>query len=312
MVDSNKTIAICIPTYLRPQLLVSCLRSIEQIKVPEDHRIIIIVVDNDTEKSARNIFKQVTGDFPHACYYCVEPERGLSMVRNRLIETAIQNQADYIAFIDDDELAHRDWLQNMLLVMNKHAADIVAGPALPVLDGKIPDNFQPSGKYPTGSTPRHIATSNVMFNIRLAKDLGLRFDPYFNFSGGEDFDFFDRARDQGASAVWASDAPVFEIVTEERSSRQYLMYRHFSGGINAVMRHKRRTSSLSAWLHLLPKAIGKMIDAFFCLVLSLITFNNKYLEKAIIRFSNGLGYLCGLFNIVVERYRYSNPEKPSL
>jgi hypothetical protein len=47
---------------------------------------------------------------------------------------------------------------------------------------------------------------------------GLRFDPRFNLTSGEDTDFFIRAWERGASII-ASDRPVvFEEVVAERCS----------------------------------------------------------------------------------------------
>ena len=48
-------IAICVATYKRPELLINCIKSIMQLEAPEEYKVIVIVVDNDNDGTARDI-----------------------------------------------------------------------------------------------------------------------------------------------------------------------------------------------------------------------------------------------------------------
>jgi succinoglycan biosynthesis protein ExoM len=304
MSSNKKIVAICVATYKRPELLSNCLVSIEQIAIPNDFVPIIIVVDNDKDRSGEKRFNKTTENFSIKSYYYVEPDRGISSARNCLLEKALAHKADYIAFVDDDELTHKQWLVNMINGLVTYKSDIVAGPVVPIKDTVAPDTSIVDTKRPPGSTPRNIPAGNVLFSERLININGLRFDRYFDFIGCEDFDFFDRAIKKNMKSVWINDAIIFETILPERETRKYLIYRHFTGGINVVMRYRRHHSLLSAWARYLPKAIGKTISALYSLLKAIIVSHSANFDKFIIRISNGVGYICGLTNLIVERYRY--------
>ena len=304
MVDTDNIIAVCVATYKRPELLLNCLNSIGQIIIPENYKTIVIVVDNDYKKSGENVFLKAVKNMSIDTYYYVEPDRGICSARNCLLEKAVQHEATYIAFIDDDELAHKQWLVNMSIGLETYPCDIFAGPVIPVKKTIAPDTYVIDTKRPTGCTPRNIPAGNVLFSKRLITELNLKFDRYFDFIGCEDFDFFDRAVKNNMRSVWIDNAIIFETITPERESRRYMIYRHFTGGINVVMRYRRYHPLIYAWFRFLPKAVGKFISAIYSLIMSIFNSHKTNFNKFIIRFSNGIGYLCGLANIIVERYRY--------
>ena len=304
MKNPKKIIAVCIATFKRPGLLENCLVSISELETPADYIPLVIVVDNDRETSAEIIFHKKKDIIKFDSYYYVEPDRGLSSARNRLLEKALEHHADYIAFIDDDELAHKKWLINLVQGLEKYNTDIVAGPVVPIYETKVPDSFHVANKHPSGSSPRHIPAGNVLFKKTLINESGLRFDHYFNFIGGEDFDFFERAKKNNMTVVWVDDAVVFETITPDRKTLKYIMYRHLTGGINVVLRYKRHHHPILAWSRYLPKAIGKFFGATVALIMAVFISRKQNLENFIVKLSNGAGYLCGLTNFIFERYRY--------
>ncbi len=304
MSSDKKIIAICVATFKRPELLHNCLVSIGQISVPEGYTPIIIVVDNDAEKSGESSFNDATKNLHFESHYYVEPDRGICSARNCLLEKSLIHNAAYIAFVDDDELTHKQWLVNMINGLAIYPSDIVAGPVLPIKETIAPEDFIIDPKHPSGSTPRNIPAGNVLFSERLINEHGLRFDRYFDFIGCEDFDFFDRAIKQNMRSAWIDNAIIFETILPERETLKYIMYRHFTGGINVVLRYRRHHSLALAWARYLPKATGKFLGAFYSLLKALFVSHKKNFNKFIIKLSNGVGYLCGLTNIIIERYRY--------
>ena len=69
------------------------------------------------------------------------------------------------------------------------------------------------------------------------------------------------------------------------------------------IRSSIKKNKFQAWLHFTLKIIGKIGGALITFILYIATFKNSRLEKCIIKLASALGYLSGLLNIVVERYR---------
>lgn len=174
-------IAICIPTFRRNPLLRDCLASLDKISIPANADAYVIVVDNDAHGGARAVLEEHRKEHSLALNYFIEADRGLANVRNRMLEEASRSAADYLAFIDDDEQACPGWLEEHLSVLEENNADVCCGPVRPV-----GANLEVKGKkpLPSGSTPRHVSTNNVVFKNKLVNSQALRFDTYYNFIGG--------------------------------------------------------------------------------------------------------------------------------
>lgn len=300
---SCPVVAICVATYKRPEMLLNCIKAITQIESPEKCKTIIIVVDNDENESARHTMESECLSKIDNIYYAVEKSRGIASARNRLLEEAITYNADYIGFIDDDEFPHSKWLLNHLKAFDEYDADIIAGPVIPTHETTPSENIKIDLKHVTGHIPRNVAAGNVIFKNSLLLKHNLKFDTYYNFIGGEDFDFFDRAIKLGCNKIWCAEAIIYETIPEERRTKKYLFYRHFTGAINNVLYFKKKKSTLVAWPHFLMKSLGKFIGSLVAFIIFILTFNNDKFKKSIIKFASAIGYISGLLNIIVERYR---------
>lgn len=303
---NEKLIVICVPTFRREKLLQDCLLSIASLDFPVGWAVETIVVDNDINESARKICESLSGTLPVTLHYFVHAQRGLAEVRNRLLDEALAVNATLIAFIDDDEQVDKQWLCQHLENMSNYEADVSSGPVR-----QLGEVSQKEKEKPSGSTPRYVSTNNVLFKSSLASTQKLRFDSFYNFIGGEDFDFFERSEKLGNTHVWAEQALVLETVTQERDSFTYLFYRHFSGGINNVLRFRRSHSWWQAWLKYLPRSAGKIIGFCVYLLSAAIRANKKLMLTAVKKLASGLGYLAGLLNVVVERYREPDEKNDS-
>jgi glycosyltransferase involved in cell wall biosynthesis len=295
-------IAICIATYKRPTLLLNCLNAIAKLVIPDQHQLFVVVVDNDHEQSARSTIQNLKNSNLRNLSYHVETSRGIASARNRLLNEAIDAKADFIAFIDDDEFPKPDWLITLFNALLKYSADVATGPVIALTEEGAAISTT-EGKYKTGKIPRKVSTNNVLFKNKLIKEDKLTFDLRLNFCGGEDFDFFEKSSIKGNQHVWADGAIVFETIIKERTTTKYLFYRHFTGGINNVVQYRFSNGILKSWLHFLLKILGKIIGAMLSLLTFIVTFNKEKLEKSIVKFASVIGYLSGLLNIIVERYK---------
>ncbi len=329
-----ESIAICIPTFRRPQPLGQCLASIGQLQLPEQIKVIVIVVDNDVEQSGRDAFDAAAARLPVAAHYHVQPERGLAAVRNALLEHALAQQVSHIAFIDDDEQVHPAWLLKMIDALHRYQTDIITGPVIqmsaysPAPNPPLPNassnkvTHQSIGitllnyllicpnassiniTYQSGDTPRRIGTNNVLFSMRLVSELGLRFDPRFNFTGAEDMDFFERTRAQGATAAWLAEHLVFERAVPARETHRYLIYKSFAIGVGGARFYRRHYGIVRVFLYFTLLAMVRSIQAMRHLLLAIITSPARHANEAACQLARIAGLFCGLAGITTEPYRY--------
>lgn len=303
MSAAKEIVAICVATWQRPALLAQCLAAINRLSLPEHYAFILIVADNDSGESARATVTDFSARARLATRYVCEPERGLASVRNRLLEAALAEAADFICFIDDDEFPQPDWLAKHLAAIKHYRAEVVSGPVVP-LHGDTPAAKTPvKSKRRSGQTPPHVGSNNVLFRSLLAKEQGLRFDRRYDFIGGEDHEFFERSALNNNRHVWVAEAVVFETIPAERQTWKYLLYRHFTSGNSNVVKYRARHGRLYCWCYFMLKVAGKLPGGLIQLTLAGLLLNREKAKKGLAKIAATTGYVSGLLNIIVERYR---------
>ena len=231
---SPTRVAICIPTYRRPEPLRRLLASLQGLafrKVAEPE-ITLIIVDNDPAASARIVLPEFLSR-RFRFRYRIESRRGISYARNTAIENA--RPVDFVAFIDDDEIAPSAWLDELLHVQMSYRASIVAGPVLPRFEGAPPNwlregRFFQRRRHATGTLLESVGAGNVLISSALLHTLSpMWFDPRYGATGGEDTHFFRRCASLGFHVTWADDAIAYENIPEARACSRYLISRARSG-----------------------------------------------------------------------------------
>jgi len=218
----NIIVGIC--TYNRPEYLKHCLASLLALKTPDEVTLTIVVVDNSPEQSVQAVVETA------GAVYVREANRGLVFARNALLNYVLLDHAlssssgdqevDYIGFIDDDEVVEPDWLINMLVAISETKADAVSGPIEIVLPADAPGYLKYAYQFSEIKAYRQAKTlpmGNVFFHTKLVKG-GLRFDPKFNFIGGEDVDFFRRAGESGRVLYRCPQGKIYEYLTPDKAS----------------------------------------------------------------------------------------------
>ncbi len=226
------TVSLCIATYRRLDRLALLLEDLTtQSREPDQ----VIVVDNDPAGSAREVVERRRAlGAPFPIVYDVQPQKNISLTRNRTVELA---SGDWIAFIDDDERAPPEWLQRLLDAAARFEADGVLGPVDPVVPASAPGWIQRGRFYefPRMHTGTVIPPNRLRFGNVLVRGSWLRstpgpFDPQFGLTGGEDGDLLSRLRQLGARIVWCDEAVVQEPVEPSRLSLRWLLRRALRGG----------------------------------------------------------------------------------
>jgi succinoglycan biosynthesis protein ExoM len=225
-------ISVCIATYRREERLAALLDDLtRQQLLPVE----IVVVDNDAAASARAVIEECRRRaYPCPLVYEVQPERNISMTRNR---TAHLAHGEWIAFIDDDERAPPQWLRLLGKAAEDFGADGVLGPVEPQVPENAPGWIR-RGKFydwphlPTGApVPRsHLRFGNVLLrSAPLLAEPG-PFDIGYGLATGEDDDLLMRLIAKGAKIIWCDEALVWEPIEPKRQSLRWLMKRALSGG----------------------------------------------------------------------------------
>jgi succinoglycan biosynthesis protein ExoM len=233
-VQSQPLIAIAACTYRRPLMLDQCLRSLLSQLPPEGAKVEIVVVDNQPDGGNRDGIEALAGN---AVHYVHEPRRGISHARNAALDAALALGAGWLAFIDDDETAPNAWLHTLWTAVNDHNAGAVHAR----VERRYPDGVpawaikktkRREERFPEGATTPVAATNNVLFNLGIVADHGLRFNPDLGLTGGEDWEFFKRFTEAGGKIVWTNrrQATVTELVPAERISFRGQLREAFNRG----------------------------------------------------------------------------------
>ncbi|WP_261623043.1 glycosyltransferase [Nesterenkonia marinintestina] len=233
---------ICVCTYRRNRLLaelLGSLRASEGLDTAAGSVPRLIVVDNDPEAGARDVVGEL---YPEAVYVH-QAEPGIVAARNASLD-AVPSDAEAVVFLDDDERVRPQWLAALLRAAEDSGADTVSGPVVSHLPaGSTGDSggFIRRIDFPAGPWAGRPATNNVLVRAGwfLGED-GLRFDPDFNLTGGEDSELFSRMQAAGARSWWEPEAIVEEDVPEERATEDWMRRRGVRAGhVRAKKAQKR-------------------------------------------------------------------------
>ncbi len=225
-------VSICIATFRRAERLSALLEDLTHLSRTPDE---VVIVDNDSAGSARAVaehWRSRTQAFP--IHYAIQPERNIALTRNVSVQMA---NGDWLAFIDDDERAPKEWLQQLLDAAEKYGADAVLGPVVPEVPAEAPNwirrgNFYDFPRLPTGT---EVPLNRMRFGNVIVRGEPLRAQPgpfnvAYGLTTGEDADLLIRMVHSGSRVIWSDEAIVIEPVEKGRLSLRWLLQRALSGG----------------------------------------------------------------------------------
>src|SRR5262245_27993546 len=121
-------IAICICTCNRPKQLDHLLEMLARMNtVGIDNNVFIQIADNSPDCRTRAVYELRSSSLHIGVHFVEEHERGISFARNRAILEALRHRADFVAFIDDDDLPKVDWLRSLVEVQQRTNSQLVFG-----------------------------------------------------------------------------------------------------------------------------------------------------------------------------------------
>lgn len=225
------TISVCLNTYRRAMVF-DCLQSIQAQVLPPDATIEIVVSDNDADGSGQAHVERFAAMSTLPVSYRIVPEKNIAVARNDSLARAT---GEWVAFIDDDEIAEPDWLAQLYTYALEMGADAVLGSVTARYHDDAPAwvvKADPMSKCwgPRGTRMYTGSTCNAL--VRRARLDGL--DGYFNKdfgkAGCDDAELFARLAHSGALILMCPEARVSEDVPPDRAGIEYLRRRSLRVG----------------------------------------------------------------------------------
>ncbi|WP_299435575.1 glycosyltransferase family 2 protein [uncultured Maribacter sp.] len=300
-------VVVGIPTYKRPKMLAKLVLSIYKCSLNPEYisKVDIVVVDNDGEKSGKKTCLELKKECPELFnihYYCY-PKKGLSNVRNEILNKALKLNPKYIASIDDDEYVTSAWLNELTKTMVNNNADIILAPVIPDFEANIPESISSCFLQKEIKNQLQLKTmersGNYMIRSEFITQNNLSFDTRFNTTGAEDTFFGIQAVKKNAQIFWAAKAIAFETIPKSRSTFSWLFKRRY------------RTANTYTFIILIEKKYNlifkKLIMIFFHFIVGILgslilPFNTKNRYYGPLKLAESFGAFSSLINIKYHEY----------
>ncbi len=266
-------ISVIICTYNRAGSLTKALASIEQLVIPANMEWELLVVDNNSSDSTRDVVEHYRQRDKLPIHYLFEPRQGKVHAANHGIS---KSRGSIVAFTDDDVLFDPQWLKALLDAFDRYDCAGVGGRVIALWDfpkpkwlgtpgmGKlinggpivshslgsnVPQAYERSGvPIPAGA---NMAFRRDVFGCwgRFRDDLGP-----IGRSGlkGEDNEFCQRLLDHGEMLIYCPDAVIYHPVESHRVTKKYLRRWMLSSGrsmarMEAVTHNSRLFLGIPLW-----------------------------------------------------------------
>jgi len=268
------------------------------------NNVYIIIVDNDIDKTAETIVNGINEGpvTPYKLLYFNHPLKGLSNVRNELLNKALLQNPDFIIFIDDDEFVTSYWLVELLKTIIKNDADAARGPVIAKFNNRISEyvsSFFEREKYPDNARVFSFKTGNLILRRKSLEKYNIWFDSRFNFTGSEDSFFGIQMMKKGATIYWAANAITYENIPAKRAKLKWLIKRSYNGALTYTCILKLEKN----YLGLVKKTlinVAYLLSGLVTLIVIPFPFRKKY--WGILKISESLGGFAGFIGIRFNEY----------
>ena len=245
-------IVVTICSRQRPEMLTRALKSLTQLRHPPDCQVQFAVVENDSKPR----YASIVSDFSSKISIChvVEPTPGLCHARNRALDVAIELEADWLGFVDDDQIIDSVWLAAMVQAVRSYPdTDMFVGKWRRIEPPNTPSWYPRSvdaADRTTGTKITAAAGGNTLFSARVfsPSGMGLRFNQQFTSIPGEDTEFGVQYLKKGGIIRHVQEAVTTEEVHAERHSIQDRIIRNMWSRYSLAMIRHIHDHPIVAWL----------------------------------------------------------------
>lgn len=298
-------IAICIVTYRRPSGLMNLMNGIKRLDINESiiNSVKVVVIDNDPDGSSYDVIRKIRENFPMPIFYKIEKRRGIPIARNSAVKYA--GDVEFVAFIDDDEVPEKEWLNRLVETQITYKADGVEGKVDCYFKHNAPKWIK-KGKFfdkkskNTGERVVLAATNNLLIKKEILERFP--FNENLALTGGSDTYLFTELSYEGYQFVFCKEAVVKEIIPQSRTNLKWILIRAFRVGITRAICTDVEGNILYAKFRRTFIGILKIIQGIVLFLPSLLLGRHKVVLALRFIFM-GLGNIIGLLGIKYHEYR---------
>ena len=301
--EDRYDITAVISTYNRAEMLPEVLESVLN-QQSDDATYEVIVVDNNSIDSTREIVEVYIARGHRNLRYLFEPKQGSSYARNA---GTLHARSEIVAFADDDIRVGKDWVATIKRAFDDYPeVDCIGGKVLPVWRVPPPrwltrDHWMPLALQDYGdrliatglSKPLCLVSANLAFRRKTIIEIGL-FSPDLQRVKGsigsmEDAELLERYWRSGRTALYLPNLIVETNVTAERLTKSYHRRWHRGHGYFFAIKRSPEIDGTPNKLFDVPAHLYKqaVVDAVSWLI---FLFGNRSL--AFLR-ETRLNFFCG-------------------
>lgn len=263
--SADLLLGIGVITYRRPEPLARLLDSVARLDMPAGVTPCLLVAENDRSHLARAVVDSFAERTGWPVRLELEPEQGIPFARNRVLDMALEEGCDLLAFVDDDNIVPPGWIRALHAAMQARVLDLVGGPVYFSGPVGVPLGWQAravldvlrtnAGNLRKARKRRlrfgqedgiQVYTNNWLLRMRTQRRLGVRFDERLRFTGGSDTKFSDDLNQAGGWTGWTPEAMVTEIRPLDRLTLGHTYRRIRDQRINRNEREGRRIGRVAA------------------------------------------------------------------
>ncbi len=167
-----------------------------------------------------------------------------------------------VIFLDDDNIVPSDWLSQLLKTIERYPSHIVKGRVNYIDENYVRIPNLTDGLR--GGKELHFAgMSNLFFPSYVVDSQDFVFNPDFNF-GGEDTELTFKLWKKGCKILVSDGFPVFEVVSINKKSPNYLSERLRDSKVNFDKVISLHGNSLDKLKRLIPQSVKALISRYYC------------------------------------------------
>jgi succinoglycan biosynthesis protein ExoM len=255
--DPQVKIAIGVITKGRAEMLSVLLETYANLMRPTVYLFEFIIVENDSEAQLQTEIDAFKAKTDAVVTYAQEGEPGIPFARNAVMQIALDHDADFLIFADDDERVAPDWAVSLIDAMRAQSLDLAGGPLRIEAETAIETPWQGAvltflqkkaakteakrrAKTVVGQNhPNEMYTNNWAVNLHFIRRTGLKFDTALRYTGGSDTALSLAARQAGAAIGWVPEAVVYDRIPAHRLTLAYHYKRTRDQSRNGVLLRRR-------------------------------------------------------------------------